>query len=244
MWDLITTAYQKGSADEEANKITPEQEFSLSPLSADPGHSALQLGAQEGKFPWDFALTGTPKALEGGDGYGRVNEVVCGNLTLRYAETDDGQQYLYSMKVGDAPVALKVTGGTGAYTWASDNESVATVDENGNVTAVSAGSANVTAADGTGKGTCIVRVKGTGTPNTGSSSGTLALSSTDFTLPTGDSYTLSVSGTVSSAVTWSSENSAVAAVSASGTVTGVGAGRTTIVATVNGTTLKCVVRVK
>jgi len=150
----------------------------------------------------------------------------------------------FTMKVGDAPVALKVTGGTGAYTWASDNESVATVDENGNVTAVSAGSANVTAADGTGKGTCIVRVKGTGTPNTGSSSGTLALSSTDFTLPTGDSYTLSVSGTVSSAVTWSSENSAVAAVSASGTVTGVGAGRTTIVATVNGTTLKCVVRVK
>ena len=113
VWDLITTAYQKGSADEEANKITPEQEFSLSPLSADPGHSALQLGAQEGKFPWDFALTGTPKALEGGDGYGRVYEVVCGNLTLRYAETDDGQ-YIYSMTTEDASGATSLRTRRGA----------------------------------------------------------------------------------------------------------------------------------
>jgi len=150
----------------------------------------------------------------------------------------------FTMKVGDAPVTLTVTGGTSSYTWASDNESVATVDENGKVTAISAGTANVTATDGSGKGTCIVRVKGTGTPNTGSASGNLTLSSTDFTLPKGDSYVLSVSGTASSSVTWSSENSAVATVSASGAVTGVGAGRTTIVATVNGTALKCIVRVK
>ena len=98
VWDLISAAYQKGSADQEANQITPEQEFSLKPLSEDPGQDTLQLGVQEGKFPWGFELAGTPKALEGGDGYGQVYEVTCGDsLTLRYTETDDGQQHLYSM---------------------------------------------------------------------------------------------------------------------------------------------------
>ena len=179
----------------------------------------------------------------GGSSSGSSSDLTAVDIT-NLPETLTLSSQDFTMKVGDAPVALKVSGGNGTYTWTSDNESVATVDENGKVTAVSAGSANVTATDGNGKGTCIVRVKGTGTPNTGSSSGTLVLSSTDFTLPVGDSYTLSVSGAVSSAVSWSSENSAVATVSASGSVTGVSAGKTNIVATVNGTTLKCIVRVK
>lgn len=150
----------------------------------------------------------------------------------------------FTMKVGDAPVALKASGGAGTYTWTSDNESVATVDTDGKVTAIAAGTANIVVTDGTGKGTCIVRVKGTGSPNTGGSSGTLTLSSTDFTLPVGESYTLSVSGAAASSVTWTSENPAVATVNASGTVTGVAKGRANIIATVNGTTLKCTARVK
>lgn len=150
----------------------------------------------------------------------------------------------FTMKVGDAPVALKVSGGSGTYTWSSEDDAVASVDADGNVTAVSAGMVNVFVTDGTGKGTCIVRVKGTGTPNTGGSSGTLVLSSTDFTLPVGESYTLSVSGTVSSSVAWATDNSSVATVNANGTVTGVGKGSANISATVNDKTLKCIVRVK
>lgn len=109
VWDLISAAYQKGSADQEANQITPEQEFSLKPLSEDLERNTLQLGVQEGKFPWGFELAGTPKALEGGDGYGQVYEVTCGDsLTLLYTETDDGQQYLYSMTTEDASPATSL----------------------------------------------------------------------------------------------------------------------------------------
>ena len=109
VWDLISAAYQKASAEQEANKISAAQEFSLSPLSEDPRQDALQLGAQEGKFPWGFELAGTPKALEGGDGFGQVYEVTCGDsLTLRYTETDDGQQHLYSMTTEDASPATSL----------------------------------------------------------------------------------------------------------------------------------------
>lgn len=99
VWDVISDAYQKCSEDAEASRITPEQEFSLGPLSEDPDNAALQLGPQEGTFPWGYELAGTPKALEGGDGFGQVYEVTCcgDTLTLLYTEADDGQQWLYSM---------------------------------------------------------------------------------------------------------------------------------------------------
>lgn len=98
VWDLISDAYQKGSADQGASKIKPAQEFTLGPLGEDPEHDTLQLGAQKGTFPWGLERTGTPKALEGGDSFGQAYEVTCGDsLTLRYTETDDGQQSLYSM---------------------------------------------------------------------------------------------------------------------------------------------------
>ena len=109
VWNLISDAYQKGSADQKANQVTPEQEFSLSPLSEDPEHTSLQLGVQEGKFPWNFALAGTPQALEVGDGYGQVYKVTCGDsLTLRYTETDDGRQSLYAMTTEDASPATSL----------------------------------------------------------------------------------------------------------------------------------------
>ena len=47
--------------------------------------------------------------------------------------------------------------GSGTFTWASEDESVATVDQNGKVTAVSKGTVNVVVSDGTKKGVCIVR---------------------------------------------------------------------------------------
>lgn len=115
VWSLISDAYQKGSADQKANQIASEQEFSLRPLSEDPGNDALQLGTQEGAFPWDFELAGTPRALGGGDGSGQVYEVTCGDyLTLRYAEADDGKQYLYSMTTEDASPATSLRTRRGA----------------------------------------------------------------------------------------------------------------------------------
>lgn len=149
----------------------------------------------------------------------------------------------FTMSVGDAPVKITASGGSGSYSWSSDNTDVATVDKSGNVTAVSAGTANITASDGGGKGVCIVRVKGSGTPNKGGSTETASLSTTDATVKAGESFTLKVTGD-SSGVKWSSENSAVAAVDSGGTVKGVAAGKTNVIAEVDGEKLICVVRVR
>lgn len=151
----------------------------------------------------------------------------------------------FTMSVGDAPVNLKASGGNGSYTWTSEDESIATVDENGNVTAVSKGIVNVIATDGTGKGTCIVRVKGgTGTAGTGSGTAAVALSYSDVTLKVGETLVLSTEGVPSISVAWASADPAVATVNSTGGVTAVAAGKTNITATVNGQTYTCIVRVK
>ena len=65
----------------------------------------------------------------------------------------------------------------------------------------------------------------------------------DFTLNAGESFQMTVSGTTA-APTWSIKNSAVATVSESGVVKGVGAGDTMVYAKVGDRTLECIVRVK
>lgn len=145
---------------------------------------------------------------------------------------------------------IKVTsGGSGSYTWVSEDDGIASVDSTGKVTAVSGGTVNVLVTDGKKKGTCIVRVKATGSlpsaPSTGSSgsSGAHKLNSEDFTRPISEgSYQLKVSG-VSSGITWTSSNTSVATVDSTGKVTPVGVGTATITASFNGQTLSCIVRV-
>lgn len=139
----------------------------------------------------------------------------------------------------------------GDITWKSSDPNVASVSWNGVVTAVSKGTVTVTATvAGVGEKTCIVRCnfKDTTTTTTSTaasaapSASGLKLSREDFTLAfAGDSWRLVVSG-ASSAVTWSSSNSAVATVSSDGTVTAVSRGTCTVSATVDGVTLKCIVR--
>lgn len=152
----------------------------------------------------------------------------------------------FTMSVGDDSIPLTASGGSGSYTWSSSDESIATVDADGKVSAVSAGQATITVTDGSGKGTCMVRVKGgtsSGQTTTTPSSSAPKLSSTDFTTHVGDpDVQLKVSGTTSS-VTWASKNTGIATVSGSGVVKAVSAGTTTITATVDGKVLECIVRV-
>lgn len=157
--------------------------------------------------------------------------------TLNLSLTD------FTMNVGDVPVKVTASGGNSDYTWSSDNQKVATVDEDGNVTAISAGTANITATDGSGKGVCIVRVKGSGTPNEGNQSGSATLNKTDATVGVGENFALQVTGTDSN-VLWSVDNSSVATVSGDGQVTGVTVGKTNVTASVDGKKLVCIVRVK
>lgn len=147
----------------------------------------------------------------------------------------------------------------GDVTWKSSNPNVASVSWNGVVTAVSQGTVTLTATvAGVGDQTCIVRCNfkdssGSSTTtttatqapsNSGSSSSAsgLKLSREDFTLAfAGDKWRLTVSGT-GSAVTWASSKPEVATVSADGTVVAVSKGTTNVTATVDGVTLKCIVR--
>ena len=80
-----------------------------------------------------------------------------GTLTIAYLG-DPREEF--TMSVGDAPIPLTASGGSGTYTWSSSDESVATVDASGAVTAVSAGQATLTVTDGSSSGTCLVRVRG------------------------------------------------------------------------------------
>lgn len=143
---------------------------------------------------------------------------------------------------------IKVTsGGSGSYTWVSEDDGIASVDSNGKVTAVSGGTVNILVTDGKKKGTCIVRVKATGslpnTPSSGTGSGSYKLNNEDFTRPISEgSYQLKVSG-ATSGITWSSSNTSVATVDSTGKVTPVGVGTATITASVNGQTLTCIIRV-
>ena len=61
---------------------------------------------------------------------------------------------------------IKVSGGSGSYTWASEDEGVASVDQNGKVTAISKGTVNIVVSDGSKKGVCIVRCNVSGSAAT------------------------------------------------------------------------------
>ncbi|MBD5523317.1 MAG: hypothetical protein HDR04_02625 [Lachnospiraceae bacterium] len=126
-------------------------------------------------------------------------------------------------------------------TWTSDNTSVATVGTDGTVTAVSVGTAKITATTHNGKTTsCTVQVFNY----------TLSRTELSFNLSTwtpSQAETLKVSnGTndISSSVTWSSNDESVATVTKDGVVTPEGAGSAKILAEVkNGPILECNVTV-
>ena len=130
--------------------------------------------------------------------------------------------------------------------WTSDNEEVATVDENGLVTAVSVGEANITATavDGSGvTATCKVTV----TPKLVTS---VILDESELTIE--KNFTAQLTAIVAPddadnlGLTWTSDNEEVATVDENGLVTAVGEGTATITATANdgsGVSASCVVTV-
>ena len=149
--------------------------------------------------------------------------------------------------LGETATIRVTAGGSGTYTWISEDAGIASVDSAGKVTAVSGGTINVVVTDGTRKGVCIVRVRAEGSlpsaPADSGSGGSHTLNNTDFTrsVSEGD-YQLKVSG-VTTGITWSSSNPSVATVSSSGVVTPVGPGTATVTASWDGQSLSCIVRV-
>lgn len=152
--------------------------------------------------------------------------------------------------------ALELTvGGTGKLaatgadqiTWTSSNTDVATVAEDGAVTAVAAGTATISAsAEGADPVTCTVTVKEAPKKDLVLRSiyNSKGVAQTDFTMSVGDPVVpMTVDGT-DSTVKWSTEHSNIATINSDGEVTAVSSGRTTIIAEVDGQTLKCEVRVR
>lgn len=142
---------------------------------------------------------------------------------------------------------VTASGGSGSYTWSVDKTLVAVVSGSGEsvtVKAIGGGTATLTVSDGFTTATCTVRVRGAAASGDNSTpSGTLELNREDMTLAQGESFQMKVSGT-SSAVTWSIADSSVASISGSGVVKGLSSGVTTLTASVDGQTFKCIVRVR
>lgn len=66
------------------------------------------------------------------------------------------------LSLGESHTIQVTGGGSGTYSWVSEDGGIASVDENGKVVAVSNGTVNVVVTDGVKKGVCIVRVRGSG----------------------------------------------------------------------------------
>jgi hypothetical protein len=131
-------------------------------------------------------------------------------------------------------------------TWKSSASDVASVDAEGKVTAVKAGTATitVTTADGAKTATCAVTVEANVVPVTG-----VSLNKTILELGEGQSETLSATVTPENAsnkdVAWSSSDAEVATVDTAGKVTALKAGSATITVTTadGGKTASCAVTV-
>lgn len=137
-------------------------------------------------------------------------------------------------------VKLTASGGESAISFSSSNEAVATVSADGTVKAVGEGSAVVTAKAGDLTASCSVAVKGTEQTNVPATN-TLFLQSSggltgQFSMKPGETASVGVVGS-SAPVTWSSSDSQIATVDASGIVTGVSSGLAIITAVVDGQTL-------
>lgn len=137
--------------------------------------------------------------------------------------------------------ALTVSGAD-KVAFTSSDEAVATVSANGTVQAVSTGSAVITASAADTTATCRVAVTAAVDQPDTPTGKDLSLKAFDsevtvqFSFNVGDTVPLEVDGT-DATVTWSSSDSQIATVDASGVVTAVSSGKTTITAAVDGQTL-------
>ncbi len=145
----------------------------------------------------------------------------------------------------DATLTLKPVlapeGSVATLTWKSDNEKVATVDQNGVVTPVAPGKATISATSKNGKtAECVVRC--TWTDETAPAEAKVAISQTEMTIDgEGKTKTLTVTGTTEP-VKWSTSKKEVATVAEDGTVTAVAKGRATVTATIGEEKYNCEIR--
>lgn len=166
-------------------------------------------------------------------------EIPARSVSLSQAKAD--------VYLGREPLTLTATvspesATTKAVAWTSSNPSVASVDENGRVTPLSAGTARITATAKSG-------VKRTATVHVRVPAQSVTLSRDEFTVYAGKSLRLSAAVAPKNAfdkrVAWSSSDESVATVSRTGSVLGKGEGTAVLTArTASGATATCTVHVE
>ena len=161
-----------------------------------------------------------------------VPPVPVGSVALSPASTS-----LFTGQTATLSVTVKDTAGTvvtnRVVTWTSSNAAIATVSTSGVVTAVAPGTATITATSEGRSGTAAVVVSApVATVTVAPATASVAVGATkQLTATTKDATGTILTGRV---VTWTSSTAAVASVSATGVVTGVAVGSTTITATSEG----------
>jgi uncharacterized protein YjdB len=127
---------------------------------------------------------------------------------------------------------LPITATNKSVTWSSDNPDVATVDDAGEVTALSAGTATITVTteEGNFTASCVVTVEESTVLVTG-----VTLDKERLTIKKGESFSLTATvlpaDATNKAVTWSSDDPDVATVDNVGKVTALAVGKATITVT-------------
>lgn len=209
----------------------------------DKGYGRIDLSGTIGKLQADNAITVK--------GSGRIDEK-SGNVTV-----EPGVKIgVTSVTLDKTDLTLDVNGTaklnatvkpddatTKTVTWKSDNEGVAIVDNNGNVTAKAAGTATITATVDGKSVSCKVTVNGQTTVPVAS----VELNQTTLELIAGKEATLTATvkpdDATNKTVTWSSNNETVATVDNNGKVTAKAAGEAIITAKAGDKTATCTVTV-
>ena len=198
-----------------------------------------------------LSWTSSDESVATVDSQGAVTAISMGTATIK-AETSNGcfdtcqivvSGVLMNYELSTGSVmkmsATVLPSGTTAV-WTSDNESVATVAQDGTVTAKETGYAVITATGGSMLHKCGVVVYDQMVTS-------VALSRTSADLTVGDSFGLTAyvdpDDAVNKDVAWTSDDEDVAKVNDSGTVTAVGAGSTTITAKSGGQSASCTIEV-
>lgn len=146
---------------------------------------------QPGETDGDTDGTETPDAEEPNGTMPDEPDTVTPNTSTTPAQSTDYDKAMalpdgltlsttdFTLKSVGETAPVKVSGGSGSYTWISEDDGIASVDSNGKVTAISKGTVNIVVTDGSKKGVCIVRcnVSGTAASTTPTTSGSTASSS-------------------------------------------------------------------
>lgn len=183
----------------------------------------------EGNYVW----SNSDPSIATVDNTGVVSAVAAGSATITLMDSTGESINIYvevreinisasttNLSVGQSGLQLRALGGMAPYTWVSDNSTILDVDQNGLVSALSAGSATISVTDQDGFSGSLVFSVGN----------SLSVNQSNATLTIGNSITLVASGGAGG-YSWTSNNSSIASVTVSGEISAVSAGTATITVT-------------